>query len=254
MNNSTKTINSIKESEICDIMSQATMNPDYWEGKLAYKTCDEYAQNINLVSADNINYAEPIFGSVLSAIAATLGKMKKQKETMALSFVDNCGSFIAAFWIEFDNDSKEWIAGGTFDQNDLKKIEKKNVKPHTEVTYFYIEPNSEIQKFIYDSTGFEFAQSAEIINRIILEVLITLKFFMTINAPEGEQFIFHINQTVNKDICSAELAASLGDEVVLDIATAKSQKSKNGVDITFEFGQYSKFYIKDHGDETVTVE
>lgn len=249
-------INNIKESEIPEIIAQATMNPSYWEGKLSHKTADENSQNIDLVSVDHINYAEPIFGSVIAAIASTLGKLKNEKDEKVLSFVDSQGNFICAFWIKFDGkeENGEYIAGAYFDQADLKKIEPKNIKPHTEVSYFYIEPNSEIQKFIYDSTQFEFAQDANLINRLILECLIALKFYMTINATE-DGFEFHINQEVNPTLASPEFKASIGDNTgYIDLGTCLSQKVKNGVDIAFEFGQYTKYFIKDHANTSVVVE
>lgn len=65
----------IRESELLSMISQACMNNNYWEGKIAYKTADELDQNINLISADNIDYTEPLFSSVILAIASTLGKV-----------------------------------------------------------------------------------------------------------------------------------------------------------------------------------
>lgn len=249
------TVNKIRESEILSIIGQACMNNSYWEGKIAYKAADENDQNISLVSADNVDYVEPIFSSVICAIASTLGKIKDSKKRRVMSFVDATGAFICAFWIEYDGEGDEgdYVAGCYFDQEDLKKIPDKDIKPHTEIPFFYLQPDSEIQKFICDSVNTCFMQDATVINRLIIECLIALRFYMTVNATE-EGFEFKLIQTVDTDLCSPELKVTLGDDATLDLGTVKSQKTKNGVDISFEFGQHTKYYIKDHGDVSVTVE
>lgn len=248
-------VNKINESEILSMISQACMNNSYWEGKIAFKAADESDQNINLISSDSIDYTEPLLGSVILAIASTLGKIKDSKKKKVLSFVDNVGTFICAFWIEYDGegDDGDYIAGAYFDQEDLKKIPDKDIKPHTEVPFFYLQPDSDVQKFIGDATNTSLAQDATIINRLIIECLIALRFYMTVNATE-EGFEFNMIQTINKDICAPELAVALGESETLDIAKVKSQKTKNGCDIAFEFGQNAKFYIKDHTDVAAMVE
>lgn len=245
----------IRESELLSMISQACMNNNYWEGKIAYKTADELDQNINLISADNIDYTEPLFSSVILAIASTLGKLKDPKKKRVLSFVDNSGAFICAFWIEYDGeaDNGDYITGCYFDQEEIKKIPVKDIKPHTEVPYLYLQPDSEIQRMIADTVNVCFAQDSSIINRLILECLIALRFYMTINATE-DGFTFHLVETVNKDICSPEIKVALGDTETRNLGIVKSQKSKNGVTIAFEFGENANFYIKDHESVSVTVE
>lgn len=248
-------VTKLRESELLSIISQAAMNNSYWEGRIAYKTAGEFDQNINLISVDNYDYAEPLFSSVILAIASTLGKMKDPKKKKVLSFVDNAGTFICAFWIEYDGeaDNGDYITGCYFDQEDLKKIPDKDIKPHTEVPYFYQQPDSEIQKMIADTINACFAQDCTVINRLILECLISLRYYMSINATD-EGFALHLIETVNKDLCSPEIKVALGDTETRNLGIVKSQKTKSGVTIAFEFGEDANFYVKDHESVSVTLE
>lgn len=242
-------INSIKESELPNIITQACLNNNFWEGKTIYKTNNNDDSTLSLVSADSINYAEPLFCSIILAIASTLGKIKKANERRVLSFCDLAGNFICGFWIELDDD---WTTGVYFDQADLKKIPDKNIKPHTEVTTLYIEPDSDMAHFIFQTTKLVFLMSADLLNRMIIESLISLKFYMELNASE-EPFTFKLAQTVDTEICSEEYRAILGDEPIIDLGTVTSVKGKNGVEISFEFGQKATEYYKDH-DQVASVE
>ena len=243
------TINSIRESEFPNIMAQACLNNGYWEGKTIYKTVKNGDPTMNIISADNINFAEPLFASVILAIASTLGKIKSNKERKVLSFSDLDGNFICAFWIELDDD---WTTGAYFEQSDLKKILDKNIKPHTEVTTLYINPDSDLAHFAWQNTRSEFTCAEDCINRIIIEALVSLKFFMELNAGD-EPFTFNLLQTIDPEICTEEYKAIVGDDLTVDLGTVTSVKGKNGTEITFEFGQKATEYYKDH-DQVASIE
>lgn len=207
--------------KFCNALKANLMAIGLLPGYAANKTYDETeAHSAFIINANSVGYTfgdddrpERIVKAFFASTAAYLSKVKQSKEDEATALIlsDLTGAFKFAAIVEFhngDGDTDNWSFTMTFNEDDLKNIEKNKVlKKHLYSTEMF---KSVFDKVAYDIAAIEFQHESYMYDacQLVIDTLIQVLdreakvgetvdiempgYFVASVAVEGDEKIFGI--------------------------------------------------------------